>query len=311
MAHGRDPPTGVGEYEYWQRMYPLEHASPAPNPFGLPNAATDMEFEDTGMRGLHAHEALLTGRPLPIGAPFEYDCVVVVIGHSSVYLDRRNFRTVPSDFTIKTIQVANIDGVVYGDSLDLRRIVHDIFTKPGMLGATPEVILGAYLAAAKQYTIHHDIRAELDTDLRYRDFLVNNGNASTNYNEYYNKTFNFSHWGSENGSVILIDRARRTLDHLFKDVIDDSIRKEQQGLPTNKLTKEQILAEVYRLGFRHPLFLDVGCAGIKLAGKEKKESDMSLDEYVARGALGGKSKRKKYKKKKSYRSKKTIRITQR
>jgi hypothetical protein len=211
---------------------------------------------------------------------------------------------VPEDHSVKTIQVSNIDGVVHGDSLDLRRMIYQIFEGTGLVGETPEIILKTYLDVLKLDSMRRPgVIEKMDTDLRYREFFLSNGNASTNYKEYYNKTFTFGKWERENGSVLLIHRKTGQIEPLFQDVIADSIRKEEAGQPPNRLTKRQILAEVFKR-FRAPLFLDVGCCEMELA--DDPANDMTLDEYVERGTLGGKSKRKK--KKKTRRSKKTIRI---
>ena len=67
-AEGRHPPKGSEEYDLWQQMHPLEHASPAPNPFGIA-AAASMEFEDTGLGRPSPAETQVNTRPLPIAPP--------------------------------------------------------------------------------------------------------------------------------------------------------------------------------------------------------------------------------------------------
>jgi hypothetical protein len=243
---------------------------------------------------------------LPPAAPFDYDCVVVAIAHSSVVLNRWNFKQLVPGFSVKTIQLANLDGVVFGDAGALKDIAmglyKKIYDKPDTPETkrqkvnpepkTPEFILEEYIIDAQQDAAASETTKErIDVNLGLRHFFRNRGNASRRYNMFYNKRFTFSSWGSDVGCVLLFTPAG--IEELFKEHIDASRAQVAKGLPPNTLTKDEILYEVYKKGFRKPLFLDSGCATMRKA--DDPLDDMTIDEYARIGALGGKRTRRKRK----------------
>lgn len=235
--------------------------------------------------------------PLPPAEPYDYDCIVVVIAHSSILLNRFLFKELKPGFSVKTIQPANLDGVVYGDASKLKDIVMDLYRR-GIYGNTPEFILEEYLTALHKDTAETERTTERqDTDIRFRHFFRNRGNASTRYNMFYDKRFTFSPWGSDVGCVLLLTPSGH--EELFTEYIAESRAKVDRKEEPNRLFKDEILYEVYKKGFRKPLFLDSGCATMRKA--DDPFDDITIDQYVRVGALGGRRTKRKSRKRKSRR----------
>jgi len=228
---------------------------------------------------------------LPRAEPYDYDCIVVVIAHSSVLLNRFFFKELKPGFSVKTIQPANLDGVVFGNASTLKDIVIDLHRR-GIYGNTPEFILEQYLYATHQDAAANESTTDrLDTDIKLRHFFRNRGNASTRYNMFYDKRFTFDYWGDDVGCVLLF--TPHGYEELFTEYIADSRAKVDRKEEPNRLFKDEILYEVYKKGFRKPLFLDSGCATMRKA--DDPLDDMTIDQYVKVGALGGKRTRRKRK----------------
>ena len=229
------------------------------------------------------------------------ECFIIILGHGSTNTIAPDYQPMTDGKQILTLLPANIG--------------KDCFTKPRHVDEIlKEISIGDFTGPpARLVSLLNDIvkplSADDESDLEEEDradfeaFIESTGDYSKNPDEYYNKRWLFH----PTDSIVLIRRVPGGLlvTFLYQTEIRDG------GFT---ITKKELLDNPLLEAFRMYTIIDLSCNTRYTAepGTEPKDENTpaSIATFVERGAYGGKVKKKKTKRK-SYRSKKTIRITQR
>lgn len=264
-------------------------------------------------------------QPTPLENPsVGYNFIIAVMGHSCIELEQKyieDIQDIRPDATIKTIQIASPGTTCIANDDDIKEKIVSMFGRTpeelvvnrGYFGSTPEEILEKLLISIKPTedekvkfidSVHINQRADIPA------FLKSKGQISKRPTDYFNRRWEFSECDHDGnfGVVLLIERTSEGIT--IRNLYEEEINAGKGGGKAFELTKQRLLTDVFDKmdsegkNLHNPLLIDFGCC-------LTAEGDLSIEQYIYYGAYGGKSKRKKSKKRKTYRSKKTIRITQR
>jgi len=252
---------------------------------------------------------------LPVGynRP-RYDSIVAVFGHSKILLSKKLYINLGVD-VITGLLGSPGQGCMYHTDYMKEAFVR-LFSRDNphidaggycLFGEQPEVVLNRVTEYLKHPLKHIDT-PEANALKR------TNGILSTNSKWVYNRVWKFDkpNSGSPNyGCVLLItkDEDGVHIENLYEDEIRDGIQKGAENKDF-RITKETLLTDIFskKPHLHAPFVLDFGCSdttdnirGIPFV------NPITVEEFIANGIFGGKKKSKR----KSYRSKKTIKITQR
>lgn len=243
--------------------------------------------------------------------PSEYDCILLVVGHSNYDTDEPEYKKLSElehfkkGCTIKTIIPANIGITCYVDNVDIQEQVTKLLQEDNYFGLSPEEILDQLndmIKAKEGHPAHPSSGYVHREHEEYCRFLECSGAISTNPHRYYNKLWVFDDDPDE--EEIDYDAAVDKPELMFGDpeqygcillfarlpngrVILSTLFTEQIKTGTFAITKEELLDFLFKeTPWKRPLFLDLGCS---ITTGSKK----SVRRFERNGIYGGKRKIKK------------------
>ena len=246
-----------------------------------------------------------------------YDCIFFVVGHSVIggstdfYKDVQALTDDPNP-TVITGLAAPPGSPCFSSAQLVMIKIRELLYKPlsefperCLYGRPPIEVLHRFVDGLKEHTPKEDKRAKMDA------FRATTPVLSTNHLRYYNRRWVFETGPKGNkrpggfAALLYLNKHGVQFLPLYQRQIDEMVvaaNGEKRGF---YITKTELLQDLFKnTPFRHPLFMDIGCSDFVV--KEGFDNPISLEEFMANSIYGGKAKKRK-----SYRSKKTIRITQR
>lgn len=220
------------------------------------------------------------------------ECFIIILGHGSTNTRTPDYRRIPPGKQILTLLPANIGMDCFAKQRHLREIAGDIskdeFTGP------PERLLSLLNDILKPLSADDESELEEEDVVDFEAFIESTGDYSKNLDEYYNKRWLFH----PTNCILLIRRAPggTLLTPLYQEKISSG------GFT---ITKEELLQNPLLESFRMYTIIDLSC---NTRAIEEDNTPESIAAFKERGSYGGKVKKSK---RNSYRSKKTMRITQR
>jgi len=235
-----------------------------------------------------------------MGDLVDYDCIILIIGHTNYDTDEPDYKNI-SDLkhfkegcSVTTIIPANVGITCYADNVYVQREVTTLLQEEHYFGLSPQEILdqiNGILKPTEDHPDHPKMGYVHPNPTEYCRFLECSGAISTNPDRYYNKLWFFDDEQDDDmaeedpdqyGCVLIF--AERSDGH----VVVDSLFSENIKGGTFYLTKEDLLNILFeQTSFKKPLFLDLGCS-------ITNGSEDSIRRFEHEGVFGGK--KRKYRK---------------
>jgi len=232
----------------------------------------------------------------------DYDCIIVVLGHSVYSTNGPKYRPLPPGYSIITLLLANPGLECFANVNPVKTEVEENFNKTeeefsdgdGLFGKTPQEILDVFsssLKPAKGEKGHPTTGYKHPTSHEeYCKFLGCPGSISKVSNAFFNKIWGFQEKDpKEYGCVLLITKVPGNgvkIEPMFEGEISTG---------EFSISKADLLITLFtHTPFRRPLLLDFGCSSTY--GKQE-----NIASFIEKGIYGGKT--RKYKKKRRTRNK--------